>query len=135
MQVVPSGGHASSAKFGTNASGILFSWRDYSSYRINTLGPLCLWQYFLCGDPSCHLVCSSSCTLPSLPCSWIASGSHAVWHCHALSCVHHQRCQIHELRDLGPHHYCSRSGLPGSHQSLPHNVLNCISVAMGFFSP
>ena len=32
------------AKFGTNASGILFSWRDTSSYRLYTLGPLCLWQ-------------------------------------------------------------------------------------------
>ena len=32
------------AKFGTNASGILFSWRDNSSYRLHTLGPLCLWQ-------------------------------------------------------------------------------------------
>ena len=37
--------------FGTNASGILFSWRDYSSYRINTLGPLCLWQVFFVGIP------------------------------------------------------------------------------------
>ena len=34
------------AKFGTNATGILFSWRDNSSSRVNTLGPLCLWQCF-----------------------------------------------------------------------------------------
>ena len=34
------------AKFGTNASGILFSWRDNSSYRLYILGPLCLWQCF-----------------------------------------------------------------------------------------
>ena len=27
-----------------NGSGILFSWRDNSSYRLYTLGPLCLWQ-------------------------------------------------------------------------------------------
>ena len=33
-------------KFVTNASGILFSWRDNSSFRVNTLGPLCLWQCF-----------------------------------------------------------------------------------------
>ena len=32
-----------SAKFGTNASGVLFSWRYNSSYRINTLGPLFFW--------------------------------------------------------------------------------------------
>ena len=30
-----------------NASGILFSWRDNSSYRLYTLGPLCLWQCFI----------------------------------------------------------------------------------------
>ena len=35
------------AKFRTNASGILFSWRDNSSYRLYTLGPLCLWQCLL----------------------------------------------------------------------------------------
>ena len=35
------------AKFGTNASGILFSWRDNSSFRCYTLGPLCLWQCLL----------------------------------------------------------------------------------------
>ena len=35
------------AKFETNASGILFSWRDNSSYRLYTImGPLCLWQCF-----------------------------------------------------------------------------------------
>ena len=38
------------AKFGTNASGILFSWRDSSSERVNTLGPLCFWQWFLCEE-------------------------------------------------------------------------------------
>ena len=45
------------AKFGTNAGGAtwwsnveliqvepLFGWRDNSSYRLYTLGPLCLWQ-------------------------------------------------------------------------------------------
>ena len=32
------------ARFGTNASDILFNWRDNSNYRVNTLGPLCLWQ-------------------------------------------------------------------------------------------
>ena len=38
------------AKFGTNASGILFiSWRDNSSERGNTLGPLCLWQCLMPG--------------------------------------------------------------------------------------
>ena len=40
--------HIQLAKFGTKASGILFSWRDNSSYRlysrVYTLGPLCLWQ-------------------------------------------------------------------------------------------
>ena len=35
------------AKFVTNASGILFSWRDNSSFRPYTLGPLCLWQCLL----------------------------------------------------------------------------------------
>ena len=40
------------AKFGTNASGILFSWRDNSSYRLYTLGPLCLWQCFRCNSTS-----------------------------------------------------------------------------------
>ena len=30
----------------TNTSGILFSWRDNSSYRLYTLGLLCLWQCF-----------------------------------------------------------------------------------------
>ena len=39
--------HIQSAKYGTNASGILFSWRDNPSYRLYTLGPLCLWQCFL----------------------------------------------------------------------------------------
>ena len=34
------------AKFVTDASGILFSWRDNSSYRLYTLGPLCPWQCF-----------------------------------------------------------------------------------------
>ena len=34
------------AKFWTNASGLLFSWRDNSSFRCYTLGPLCLWQCF-----------------------------------------------------------------------------------------
>ena len=34
------------AKFGTNASGATISWRDNSSYRLYTLGPLCLWQCF-----------------------------------------------------------------------------------------
>ena len=28
-------------------SGILFSWKDNSSYRLYTLGPLCLWQCFV----------------------------------------------------------------------------------------
>ena len=28
----------------SNASGILFCWRDNSSFRCYTLGPLCLWQ-------------------------------------------------------------------------------------------
>ena len=32
------------AKFGISASGILFSWRDNSRFRLYTLGPLCLWQ-------------------------------------------------------------------------------------------
>ena len=31
-------------QFVTDASGILFSWRDNSSFRPYTLGPLCLWQ-------------------------------------------------------------------------------------------
>ena len=31
--------HIQLAKFGTNASGILFSWRDNLSYRLYTLGP------------------------------------------------------------------------------------------------
>ena len=35
-------------KFVTNASGILSSWRDNSSLRVNTLGPLCLWQCLVC---------------------------------------------------------------------------------------
>ena len=35
------------AKLGTNTSGILFSLRDNSSYRLYTLGPLCLWQCFV----------------------------------------------------------------------------------------
>ena len=38
--------HIQLAKFGTKESGILFSWRDNSSYRLYTLGPLCLWQCF-----------------------------------------------------------------------------------------
>ena len=36
--------NASGAIWLTNASGILFSWRDNSSFRCYTLGPLCLWQ-------------------------------------------------------------------------------------------
>ena len=53
MQVAPSGGRICNwwkwchlvAKFGTNASVIIFiSWRNNSSWRGNTLGPLCLWQ-------------------------------------------------------------------------------------------
>ena len=36
--------HLQLAKFGTNASDILCSWRDNSSYRLYILGPLCLWQ-------------------------------------------------------------------------------------------
>ena len=39
--------HYMLAKFLTNASGILFCWRDNSSFRCCTLGPLCLWQCFL----------------------------------------------------------------------------------------
>ena len=35
------------AKFLTNASGILFCWRDNSSFRCYTLGLLCLWQCFI----------------------------------------------------------------------------------------
>ena len=42
MQVAPSGGQI----WLTNASGILFSWRDNSSPRCYALGPLCLWQCF-----------------------------------------------------------------------------------------
>ena len=38
--------HIQLPKFGTNVSSILFSWRDNSSYRLYTLGPLCLWQCF-----------------------------------------------------------------------------------------
>ena len=37
------------ANFLTNASGILNSWRDNSSFKCYTLGPLCLWQCFLQG--------------------------------------------------------------------------------------
>ena len=53
MQVTPSGGQICNqckwrhlvAKFGTNASGILF--REITQVkRVNTLGPLCLWQCF-----------------------------------------------------------------------------------------
>ena len=40
-------------KFLTNASDILFSWRDNLSLRCYTLGPLCLWQ---CLDNDDHLV-------------------------------------------------------------------------------
>ena len=39
--------NASGAIWLTNASGILSSWRDNSSFRCYTLGPLCLWQCFL----------------------------------------------------------------------------------------
>ena len=40
--------HIQLAIFETNASGILFSWRDLnSSFRCYTLGPLCLWQCFI----------------------------------------------------------------------------------------
>ena len=35
------------ANFGTNASGVLFSWRANSSLKVNTLGSLCLWQCFV----------------------------------------------------------------------------------------
>ena len=39
--------HIQLAKFGTNAMAFHFnSWRDNSSYRLYTLGPLCLWQCF-----------------------------------------------------------------------------------------
>ena len=64
MQVAPFGGqicnlckwrhlvvkfatNASGAIWLTNTSGILFSWRDNSSFRCYTLGPLCLWQCFI----------------------------------------------------------------------------------------
>ena len=40
------------AKFLTNASDILFSWRDKSSFRCYTLGPLCLWQCLNDGFPN-----------------------------------------------------------------------------------
>ena len=49
------------AKCVTNASGILFSWRDNSSYRLYTLGPLCLWQCF--GQ---HSEITSTCITPGL---------------------------------------------------------------------
>ena len=39
--------NASGAIWLTNASGILFSSRNNSSFRCYTLGPLCLWQCFL----------------------------------------------------------------------------------------
>ena len=39
--------NASGAIWLTIASGILFGWRDNSSLRFDTLGPLCLWQCFL----------------------------------------------------------------------------------------
>ena len=39
------------AKFGFNASGIIFWWRDNSSYKLYTLGPLCLWQCFFDAFP------------------------------------------------------------------------------------
>ena len=42
------------AKFVTNASGIIFSWRDDSSFRCYTLGPLCLWQCLLLLFSSLH---------------------------------------------------------------------------------
>ena len=48
MQVAPSALlHYMLAKFLTNACGILFSWRDNSSFRCYTLGLLCLWQCFI----------------------------------------------------------------------------------------
>ena len=39
--------NASGAIWLTIASGILFSWRDNSSFRCFTLDPLCLWQCLL----------------------------------------------------------------------------------------
>ena len=61
MQVVPSGDQIWNlckwchlvTKFATNSSSateidlIYSSWKIYSSYEINTLGPLCLWQCFV----------------------------------------------------------------------------------------
>ena len=44
------------ANFLTNASGILFSWRDSSSFRCYTLGQLCLCQ---CIFISCYPIVSS----------------------------------------------------------------------------
>ena len=49
--------NASGAIWLTNASGILFSWRDYSSFTCYTLGPLCLWQCLHLHCQTLYLVC------------------------------------------------------------------------------
>ena len=77
------------------------------------------FQFFLCGDPGSHLVCSPSCSFPSLPCFRIPDSSHAVWHHLALSHIHGQKQGGLGGVGLGNR---SISGLPGSHQSLPHNI-------------
>ena len=56
------------AKFLTKAIDIQFCWRDDSSFRCYTLGPLCLWQYFdstwwenlqLCNQPLSLFFCNA----------------------------------------------------------------------------
>ena len=54
-------------QFWTNASGILFSWRDNSSYRLYTLGPLCLCQCLKGGLFTLHIYYTYICSNTALP--------------------------------------------------------------------
>ena len=109
-------------------------------------------------DPGNCLFCSTSYTFPSLPRSWIASSSHAVWHyCLALSCVHGQKQggkrEHKEALDLGPEVVRGVKGMDSealdliigaevvylvliNHCLTPYtSSLICFSVAMGFLFP
>ena len=77
------------------------------------------FQIFLCGDPVGRPVRGPSCCLPSLPCFRMPDISHAIWHHLALSHIHGQKPGGLGGVGLGNR---SISGLPGSHQSLPHNI-------------
>ena len=93
------------AKFGTNSGGITwwskfeliqvlkwiqiqYSWKDNSSYKLYTLGPLCLWQCLQ--NSSSAIVCHRQTVVIS---HWIYSPSECH---HPMACHHHHqvKCQV-----------------------------------------